>query len=106
MNARTKLIGNDGYLATPDGEPVILIYPEGDCDSFDWPLQRGDEVEICGNLARALYDMRESGQISNADGVTLPDGTEFDIGYWMKDYRNAPSPEQPVFRRDFDNGSE
>lgn len=105
MNERTKLIGDDGYLCTLDGEPVILIYPEGDCDSFDWPL-RGDEVEICGKLARALYDMRESGQINPGDGVTLPDGTEFDIGYWMKDYRNTPSPEQPVFQRDFDNGSE
>lgn len=82
MTERTKLIGDDGYLCTPDGEPVILIYPEGDCDSFDWPL-RGDEREICGKLARALYDMRESGQINNADGVTLPDGVEFDIAYWL-----------------------
>jgi hypothetical protein len=81
MTERTKLTVEDGCLMAGENI-VLLVYPEGDCDTFDWPL-RGDEKEICGKLARALYDMREASQINNTEGVVLPDGVEFDIAYWL-----------------------
>lgn len=75
------LVAKDGQLYADDS-PLLIIYPEGDCDRFKYPA---DDVENkdewAGKLAHALYDANEMGLVNLVDGkIMLPNGTEFDVG--------------------------
>ena len=61
---------------------LIVVYPEGDCDTCPWPM--GDETVSSyprekqeANLRRALCDLRETRDEFAVDKVLLPDGTVF-----------------------------
>lgn len=68
-----QLTDNEGTLYLNDG--ILLVrYPEGDCDSINWPFKDKDAA----NLECALFDEREMGNVpSNTQSVLLPDGTTF-----------------------------
>jgi hypothetical protein len=61
----------DLYL---NGEILLHRYPEGDCDSINWPLRDKDR----DNLRATLYGEFECGNLTERT-VILPDGTKFDI---------------------------
>jgi hypothetical protein len=70
-----KLIANDGSLYLAPEKILLVRYPEGDCDSINWPFQSKKDVE---NLESALFDAREMGDVpSDTRAVTLPDGGFF-----------------------------
>ena len=76
-----NLFSNDGKLSYIDQEGniaiVVVVYPEGDCDTFDWPLDttyRSEERQQ-NDIISAIYDDREMGRVaSHVDRVELPDG--------------------------------
>ena len=80
MSKSITLVGVQGSLYFPPeikdqfGEPspiVLCIYPEGDCDTINWPKPN------MKNLERALYDNNEMGIIPADTEVLLPNGKKF-----------------------------
>jgi len=66
-----------------NGGLLLVVYGGGDCDTIHWPfgaskLEAYDEAKDRSNLASALYDEFEMGNL-NERTVLLPDGTEFNI---------------------------
>lgn len=77
-----QLVVKDGTLYYPDsvidwsGEPgpiVLCVYPEGDCDTIQWPNPN------LKNLAAALFDDREMGQFEDGEEIQLPNGDKVDF---------------------------
>jgi hypothetical protein len=62
-----RLVDVNGRLCLPNGDIIVLVYPEGDCDTFD--AQNPDIKK----LRSALYDCREMGELDCTE-VTLPNG--------------------------------
>lgn len=81
-----KLTTRYGLLALHDNDDSLLvfIYPEGDCDTFKWPLNETDrrpKEKQVAQIKACLYDMREMGEIpSSTTEFELPDGTILEIG--------------------------
>jgi len=74
-----KLVSKGGSLYYPPevkdgfGDPgpiVLLVYPEGDCDTIRWPRPN------MKNLRNALLDDLETGLLNDGDMVFLPNGVE------------------------------
>lgn len=73
-----KLLAIDGDLYYPPNpsreylpnHPLILLirYPEGDCDTIEWPNPDRENLHTC------LFNDRECGTIQDEE-VLLPDGT-------------------------------
>jgi hypothetical protein len=54
---------------------LLVRYPEGDCDTINWPFKSKKDAE---NLESALFDEREMGNVpSDTRFVMLPDGGTF-----------------------------
>jgi hypothetical protein len=69
----TQLIAKDGSLYLNDSI-LVVRYPEGDCDTINWPFKDKDAE----NLESALFDEREMGNVpSVTQSVLLPNGTTF-----------------------------
>ena len=69
-----QLIAHDGSLRLNLESILLVRYPEGDCDSINWPF-KGKDAE---NLESALFDAREMGDVpSDTRFVVLPDGGTF-----------------------------
>ena len=80
-----KLTDEEGSLAA--GDILLLVrYPAGDCDRCPWPMTTEEEKH---NLASALYDAREMGEIPDDMSVWLPDGEEFRIEDNLKEASNG-----------------
>jgi hypothetical protein len=75
------LDGSSGQLMH-NRDVVLVRYPEGDCDTFDWPLDtayRPREKQL-EQIAEAMSDARECGDIPvSCKSVFLPDGTEIEL---------------------------
>ena len=73
-----QLHTQDGFLRLNEGgyDRIVLVrYPEGDCDTINWPFKGKRDAE---NLESALFDEREMGTIpSDTRFVKLPDGGTF-----------------------------
>ena len=72
------LVEKNGCLYYPDyvkdcysdpGPILLYLYPEGDCDTVDWPKPKMDHLVSC------LFDGREMGYTHIGDVVMLPDRT-------------------------------
>ena len=72
------LNAEDGNLRFPESKGNVLLvvrYPEGDCDTINWPFKSKKDAE---NLEMALFDYREMGYVpSDTRFVMLPDGGSF-----------------------------
>lgn len=85
-----KLYEKDGRLhhgvdenGDEDDSLLLYLYPAGDCDTFDWPLDttyRSEEKQL-EQIAACLFDSVETGYLpSNVERVgILPDGTRIDF---------------------------
>ena len=70
-----KLIANDGSLYLAPENILLVRYPEGDCDSINWPFESKKDA---ANLESALFDAREMDHVpSDTRFVVLPDGGTF-----------------------------
>ena len=73
-----KLNEDHGNLHFPETKGNMLLvvrYPEGDCDSINWPFQSKKDAS---NLENALFDEREMGNVpSDTRFVVLPCGGTF-----------------------------
>lgn len=77
--AEIKLVAKDGTLYFPDsvicayGDPgpiLLYVYPEGDCDTVEWPRP---SIKV---LDGALFSAREQGLINHDDIIVLPNGKQ------------------------------
>ena len=80
MSNQLRAVGGHLYLRDEDGKDQILIrrYNAGDCDTISWP-----DPDL-KNLASALYDAFEKGQIKTRL-LFLPNGDTFNIDENLKD---------------------
>lgn len=75
--AKVQLTEEDGDLYL-NGQMLIMRYPEGDCDTVEWPKPEEKVAEWEKRLESALFDLREMG-FWEGDEVELPDGSIFDV---------------------------
>ncbi len=73
-----QLNEDHGNLHFPESKGNMLLvvrYPEGDCDTINWPFQSKKDAE---NLECALFDYREMGIVpADTRAIMLPDGGTF-----------------------------
>ena len=70
-----NLIVYEGSLYLAPEKILLVRYPEGDCDSINWPFESKKDAS---NLESALFDEREMGNVpSDTRFVVLPDGGTF-----------------------------
>lgn len=56
------------YGRVGEQQPLLVRYPEGDCDRIKWPNPNREALQTC------LFDDRECGVLDDVE-VLLPDGT-------------------------------
>lgn len=74
--ANHQLTAPRGILALAADDPLLYVYPLGDCDFIPWPFTAPKHAY---NLTGALYDYYQCNEepLKDGDTVSLPDGTHF-----------------------------
>jgi hypothetical protein len=72
---------SEDFRCSPELPSLLSrLYDAGDYDTIPWPMPKRSRATHLKNLARALFDERETNDLFPSDAVIeLPDGSRFDF---------------------------